>query len=175
MSMDGCISGRWRTSFRHTNIAGLLCLALATVAAAAPKAAQTVSDIRFWAAGDTTRVAIEVSGEFTYKSQRLSGPDRVFFDIEPAKLALKGDKPSTMPVNNGLVKQVRFAEKQPGTIRVVLDLEEGVEFTASQLSNPERLMVELRSAKKSKAAPAVTSSAPAPKPAEPPEIGRAHV
>ena len=167
MSMDGCISGRCRTSFRHTYIAGLLCLALAAVAAAAPKATQTVSDIRFWTAGDTTRVAIEVSGEFTYKSQRLSGPDRVFFDIEPAKLALKGDKPSTMPVNNGLVKQVRFAEKQPGTIRVVLDLEDGVEFTASQLSNPERLMVELRSAKKSKAAPVVTSSVPAPKPAEP--------
>jgi N-acetylmuramoyl-L-alanine amidase len=74
-------------------------------------------------------------------------------------LALKGNKPSTMPVNNGLVKQVRFAEKQPGTIRVVLDLEDGVEFTASQLSNPERLMVELRAGKKSKAAPVVTSSA----------------
>jgi N-acetylmuramoyl-L-alanine amidase len=149
-----------------------LCLALAAVGA--PKTPQAVSDIRFWVAGDTTRVAIEVSGEFTYKSQRLSGPDRVFFDIEPAKLALKGNKPSTMPVNNGLVKQVRFAEKQPGTIRVVLDLEDGVEFTASQLSNPERLMVELRAGKKSKAAPAVTSSA-APVPQEAPAPAAAKV
>lgn len=165
MSMDGCISGRCRTNFRRTYITAFLFLALTSVAAAAPKTTQTVSDIRFWTAGDTTRVAIEVSGEFTYKSQRLSDPARVFFDIEPAKLALKGGKPSTMPVNNGLVKQVRFAEKQPGIIRVVLDLEDGVEFTASQLSNPERLMVELRPAKKGKAAP-VSEAPAAPKPVE---------
>ncbi len=165
MSMDGCISGRCRTNFRRTYISAFLCLALATVAAAAPKTTQSVSDIRFWTAGDTTRVAIEVSGEFTFKSQRLTDPARVFFDIETAKLALKGGKPSTMPVKDGLVKQVRFAEKQPGTIRVVLDLEDGVEYTASQLSNPERLMVELRPAKKGKAAP-VSEAPVAPKPVE---------
>lgn len=161
MSMDGCISGRWRTSVRRTYITAAFGLMLAVAASGAPKATQTVSDIRFWTAGDTTRVAIEVSGEFTYKSQRLSDPARVFFDIEPAKLALKNGKASTMAVNDGLVKQVRFAEKQPGTIRVVLDLEDGVEFTASQLSNPERLMVELR-AKKGKAAPAAPVAPQAP-------------
>ena len=166
MSMVGCISGRCRTSVGRY-ITGFVYLALAAVAAAAPKAPQAVTDIRFWTAGDTTRVAIEVSGEFTYKSQRLEDPDRVFFDVEPTKLALKGNKPATLNVNNGLLKQVRFAENQPGTVRVVLDLEDGVEFTASQLSNPERLMVELRAGKKSKPAPVTTSAVPAPKPAEP--------
>lgn len=165
MSMDGCISGRCRTNFRRIYISAFLCLALATVASAAPKTTQSVSDIRFWTAGDTTRVAIEVSGEFTFKSQRLTDPARVFFDIETTKLALKGGKPSTMPVKDGLVKQVRFAEKQPGTIRVVLDLEDAVEYSASQLSNPERLMVELRPSKKVKAAP-VSETPVAPKPAE---------
>lgn len=120
--------------------ATFLALSAGSLRAATP----AITDVRFWSTGGSTRVAVEVSGEFQYVTQRISGPDRVFFDIETAKLALKAGKPSTISVHDGLLKQVRLAEKQPGTIRVVLDLEEGVECTASQLSNPERLMVELR-------------------------------
>ena len=50
----------------------------------------------------------------------------------------------TIPVGDHLLKQIRIAETQPGTTRIVLDLEQDADFTASQLSNPERLMVELR-------------------------------
>ncbi len=122
---------------------------------------EKVTDIRFWTAGDTTRVAVEVSGEFAYKAERLSAPERVFFDLTTTKLGLKPGKPTTIPVKDGLVKQVRLAEKLPGTIRVVLDLEDGVEYTVSQLSNPERLMVELRSKKgKIPTSKPETSSAP---------------
>jgi N-acetylmuramoyl-L-alanine amidase len=139
--------------------------AIASLASGAPKAVEKVTDIRFWTAGDTTRVAIEVSGEFRYKSQRLSGPDRVFFDLTETKIGLKDKKPSTIAVKDGLVKQVRLAEKEPGTIRVVLDLEDGVDYTVSQLSNPERLMVELKSKKAKSAAPRPeTTSAPVPPP-----------
>jgi N-acetylmuramoyl-L-alanine amidase len=108
---------------------------------------EKVTDVRFWTVGDTTRVAIEVSGEFTYQTQRIGGPDRVFFDLENTAVALKGNKPPTIPVGDSLVKQVRVATKKPGTIRVVLDLEDGVDYSVSQLSNPERLMIELRPAK----------------------------
>ncbi|MEO8131886.1 MAG: N-acetylmuramoyl-L-alanine amidase, partial [Bryobacteraceae bacterium] len=66
-----------------------------------------------------------------------------------------------------LVKKVRLAEKQPGTIRVVLDLEDGVDFTVSQLSNPERLMVELKSTKGKPANPKPESTS-RPEPALPP-------
>jgi N-acetylmuramoyl-L-alanine amidase len=164
MSMDGCISerclnekGRWQFS-----VVAVLVLALASIASAAPQAVEKVTDIRFWTAGDTTRVAIEVSGEFTYRAERLSAPDRVFFDLTNTKIALKAGKSSTIPVKDGLVKQVRLAEKQPGTIRVVLDLEDGIDYSVSQLSNPERLMVELRPKKAKGAAP--KSEAPQPKP-----------
>ncbi len=173
MSMDGCISGPCRNETRHgkcrfighwkfSTVAVFVC-AFAALVSGAPKAVEKVTDVRFWTAGDTTRVAIEVSGEFRYKSQRLSGPERVFFDLTETKVALKKG-PATIPVKDGLVKQVRLAEKQPGTIRIVLDLEDGVDYTVSQLSNPERLMVELRSLKKSK--PENTSS----KPTEPPAL-----
>jgi N-acetylmuramoyl-L-alanine amidase len=62
-----------------------------------------------------------------------------------------------IPVGDALLKQIRVAETQPGVTRVVLDLEAHeprVEFTASQLSNPERLMVELRLAGSDKDKPA---------------------
>jgi len=159
--MDVCISERrpnehasearrWQFS-----IVAIFLVAFATLSTAAPKslALEKVTDVRFWTAGDTTRVAIEVSGEFHYKTQRLNDPDRVFFDLDNTKLALKDKKFPTIPVGDGLVKQVRLAEKQPGIIRVVLDLEDGVDYSVSQLSNPERLMVELRSKKAKSAAP----------------------
>src|SRR5262249_46913910 len=47
-------------------------------------------------------------------------------------------------------------ETQPGVTRVVLDLEQAVEVTASQLSMPARLMIELRS--KDKPVPSAVSS-----------------
>ena len=70
MSMDGCISGRCRTNFRRICVVVYLCLALAAVGA--PKTTHAVSDIRFWVAGDTTRVAIEISGMSFFARMKTS-------------------------------------------------------------------------------------------------------
>ncbi|MBM3774804.1 MAG: hypothetical protein FJW37_06515, partial [Acidobacteria bacterium] len=40
-----------------------------------------IRDVRHWSLAEVTRVAIEASGEFEYRHERLSNPDRVFFDI----------------------------------------------------------------------------------------------
>ena len=42
----------------------------------------TVTAVRTWPAGDVTRVAIEVSGPFDFKYDRLQNPYRVYFDIK---------------------------------------------------------------------------------------------
>lgn len=131
-----------------------------------------VSDIRFWTLDGATRVAVEVTGEFKLRSDRLYNPDRVFFDIEgiqPAnRMVLQ-----RIPVGDSLLKQIRVAETQPGTTRVVLDLEPGVDFTWSQLSSPERLIIELRekgSARRS--LPPVPSSVATARTFRPPEAAR---
>jgi len=59
-------------------------------------------------------------------------------------------------VGDGLLKQIRIAETQPGVTRVVLDLEQRAEFTASQLAGPSRLMIELKL--KDRPAPPATGS-----------------
>jgi N-acetylmuramoyl-L-alanine amidase len=104
-----------------------------------------VSDIRFWSYEETTRIAVELSGEFEYHVERLHSPERVFFDIRNAKPALNGKK-SILTVEDKLVKRIRIAETQPGVTRIVIDLGAQVDYTASQLVNPDRLMVELRKA-----------------------------
>src|SRR5580704_4507530 len=144
MLKAGCISGR--RSSNRLRAAISLFLALASVVClnvtCFGQAANKVTAVRFWSTGDATRVAVEVSGEFKYKSDQLETPPRLFFDVQDAR---PGMAQKTIPVGDRLLKQIRVAETQPGTTRIVLDLEQDADFSASQLSNPERLMVELRS------------------------------
>src|SRR6187200_2619490 len=111
----------------------------------APPAAKTaVTAVRFWTLNDATRVVIEASGEFIFTSDRVSGPERIFFDVKGARLRLGSRGPHIIAVGDRLLKQLRIAETQPGVTRVVFDLESQADFSASQLTNPDRLIVELR-------------------------------
>jgi len=110
-----------------------------------PPASKTaVTAVRFWTLNDATRVVIETTGEFDFVSDRVAGPDRIFFDVKGARLRLGSKGPHTIPVGDHLLRQLRIAETQPGVTRIVFDLITAVEFTASQLTNPDRLIVELR-------------------------------
>jgi N-acetylmuramoyl-L-alanine amidase len=118
----------------------------------------SVTAVRHWAVSDVTRVAIEISGEFSFRSDRLHNPERVYFDILHARPLFGTRRAYSQTVEDRLLKRVRVAETTPGVARVVLDLADGVELSSSQLGNPYRLIVELRAG----AVPA----APAPAPAE---------
>src|SRR5438552_11673802 len=122
-----------------------------------------VTAVRFWTLPDVTRIAIETNGEFRFRTDRLYNPERIFFDLLATRPRLHVKGVHTTPVGDKLLKRIRVAETQPGMTRVVLDLEIAVEFTASQLSNPDRLMIELRPA----GTRPVTSNAPAPEVSKP--------
>jgi N-acetylmuramoyl-L-alanine amidase len=126
-----------------------------------------VTAVRHWSLGETTRIAIEVSGEFEYRQDRLSNPERIYFDIRGAKSLVGNQRIHTVTVGDGLLKQIRVSETQPEVTRVVLDLEVPADFSAAQLANPDRLVVELRR----KGAPAREGPKPAvPAPPEAPKI-----
>jgi N-acetylmuramoyl-L-alanine amidase len=149
-----------RTNLRPQFHAKVLVCALAAAslafAASSSSPPGKVTAVRFWSLGDVTRVAIEVSSDFHYKSDRLENPDRLFFDIQGARPAMVSKGMHLISVGDPLLKQIRIAETQPGVTRVVLDLESRAEFTASQLANPARLMIELRL--KDKPSPPTTTS-----------------
>ena len=157
---------------RFWRIAGSFLLAAPIAAFGATQNLQ-VTDVRFWSLPGTTRVAIETSGEFQFKSDHIPNPERLFFDIEGAKLKNAGRRIQIKNVSDKLLKRIRIAENVPGVTRVVLDLEDNVSFTASQLSSPDRLIVELRRtgapAPASVSAPATVTQIAAPdvKPAVP--------
>jgi N-acetylmuramoyl-L-alanine amidase len=106
---------------------------------------RSVTAVRHWSLGEVTRVAIEVNGDFQFRSDRLHNPERVYFDILNARPSIESRRLFSEQVNDRLLQRVRVAETVPGVTRVVLDLAEAVEATPSQLLNPHRLMIELRS------------------------------
>jgi N-acetylmuramoyl-L-alanine amidase len=124
----------------------VLIFALLAAALAASPAELRVTAVRCWSLPEATRVVIQVSGEFTYHAERAHHPERVFFDIFRSRPHIAGRRVYSSEVGDRLVKRVRVAETLPGVTRVVLDLDNAVEYTATQLSNPDRLVVELRSA-----------------------------
>jgi N-acetylmuramoyl-L-alanine amidase len=106
-----------------------------------------VTAVRHWTQGEAVRIAIELSGEFHYRSDRLHNPERVYFDLADTRPGL-GDKPywlENLPPGY-VVERVRLAQTTSSTTRVVLDLAGLAEITTVQLANPNRLVIELRPA-----------------------------
>ena len=104
----------------------------------------SVTAIRSWSLDGVTRIAVEVSGDFHFRTDRLHNPERVYYDIVDARPRIDGRRIWSREINDKLVQRVRAAEPSPGTTRIVLDLTVPVEVGVSQLSNPNRLMIELR-------------------------------
>lgn len=139
-------------------------LALAVCAAAAAEtsgggAPGELRSIRTWSGAEATRVVVELSRETKWKYGRLSNPDRLFIDFQETRTRL-GPKPFyAAEVGDSRAKRVRVAMRDPHTARLVLDLAGEVEFELSHLTNPERLVIELRTRGAKPAGPAPADTA----------------
>jgi N-acetylmuramoyl-L-alanine amidase len=101
-----------------------------------------VTGVRHWSTPDYTRVAIDVEQEVKFGSQRISHPDRIFFDLRDTKLAstLVG---KTFDVDDGFLKKIRVAEFQPGRTRIVLEVDDLASYDAFLLPDPYRLIIDI--------------------------------
>ena len=137
------------------------------LAQAQPNPSLTVTAVRHWSLSEVTRVAVEISGEFQFRTDRLHNPERVYFDILNSRPRIAPRPGYSETLEDRRVNRIRVAETAPGVTRVVLDLADGVAVSSSQLANPQRLVIEVRSAappaNPNKQQPAV-SAAPAAKP-----------
>jgi len=111
-------------------------------ASARRNALPRVTGVRHWSTPDYTRVAIDVEQEVTFDSQRISHPDRIFFDLRDTKLAstLVG---KTFDVDDGFLKKIRVAEFQPGRTRIVLEVDDLASYDAFLLPDPYRLIIDV--------------------------------
>ena len=127
----------------------------------------SVTAVRHWPQPDVTRVAIEMTGEFVFRTDRLHNPERVYFDILNSRPRIGARRFYSETVDDRLLKLIRVAETAPGVTRVVLQMADGVEAHTSQLVNPNRLIIELRieSAPAFVPAPGPAAAPPVPQPA----------
>ena len=95
---------------------GFAALGLAGLAAAD---SARVEHVRLAAQEGRTRLALDLSRAVEHKVFTLSNPERVVVDIRPARFAAQA---LPLPNGTGAVKRVRGANREDGSLRVVLDL-----------------------------------------------------
>jgi N-acetylmuramoyl-L-alanine amidase len=103
----------------------------------------TVRDIRHWSNPSYTRVVIDVEGEVQYRFGRLINPDRLYVDLIGAQMApqLQG---RSLDVSDRYLKGVRGAQNQAGVVRVVLDLKMLRDFHVFTMTDPYRLVIDIK-------------------------------
>lgn len=136
-----------------------------------------VSEIKFWSNPDYTRVAIYLERDVTWERQELMRPSpgggksgRIVLDLHNSRLS-----PSikNMTIGDGLLKGVRVAQNRPGVVRIVLDTENYREYKVFPLSNPARLIIDVRGDRRVELRKAEPSLTARPKPlgaSEPPAV-----
>lgn len=118
-----------------------------------------VTAVRHTIVGTTTRITVDLTGDFTYRSDRAHDPERIFFDIFMAKPRIGARNVYAQALSDRLVSRIRMAETSPGVTRVVLDLVTSVEFSASRAANPPRLVIDLKGPDDAPPVPATSSAA----------------
>ena len=100
-----------------------------------------VKGFRYWANDKYTRVVVDLSGPVKFTHNILSNPDRLYFDL--ANCSLLNNTIPSLPIENGILKEVRAGQFKHDTVRVVLDLQEIDNFTAFLLEGPHRLVIDV--------------------------------
>jgi N-acetylmuramoyl-L-alanine amidase len=103
-----------------------------------------VSEVRTWSASDYTRVALYLSRPVSFEKHELPAtadlPRRLALDLRPALLDGKAFR---HPVGDALLERVRAAQRDPETVRVVLDLATRDRYQLFTLQDPPRLIVDV--------------------------------
>jgi N-acetylmuramoyl-L-alanine amidase len=118
----------------------LLVLLLAPAVAFALQKAK-VKDIHYWSSPDYTRIAIELSVPVEFTRNRLSNPDRIFFDLKNASITK--EIAANLPVGDGILKAVRASQYNSETVRVVFDIEEIADSKCFLFESPAKLVIDL--------------------------------
>jgi len=142
----------------------LLALCLPVAAAAQKQPSVELRSVRSWSSAGTTRIIVELSRETKWKYGRLPNPERLFVDFANTRPQLGPKRIHVIAVGDTLVERARVALKDATTTRLVLDLTGDVDYELSHLTNPERLVIEL----KAKASAPRTAAASPAAPATPP-------
>jgi N-acetylmuramoyl-L-alanine amidase len=125
-----------------------------------------VESVNHVSAADYTRIIITLSGQAPHKlftvpadaGQNL--PARIVVDFSPAQRG--AGAPLSLPIRDGLLRQVRTGQFSPTTARVVLDIEQIDDYKTFALYSPYRLIIDVKG-KVQRETPALAEPTPAPR------------
>ena len=105
-----------------------------------------LNEIKHWSNPDYTRISLELDRDVTWEAHELgkSGPGkagRVYIDLKRTHL---GKNVKDITIGDGLLKGARIGQYKAEVVRVVLDIENIKDYKIFPLSDPARLVIDVR-------------------------------
>lgn len=112
--------------------------------AAVPTGPATVGAIHYWSDDTSTTVTVDLGALVFFDAHRITGPDRVYFDLQQTRMPAKlQGRLVQVGLEQTFVKKIRVAERGPGVTRVVLEITPNCVYSAMIAPDPYRLVVNL--------------------------------
>ena len=103
-----------------------------------------VAAIRHHSYDDGTRIVLEMGGQTPLKYDRLRRPERLYIDLFGSQMSEALIRGVKLQVDDTLLSTARLAQNRGNKARLVLDVRRSVSFDAFWLSNPTRLVIDIR-------------------------------
>jgi N-acetylmuramoyl-L-alanine amidase/type II secretory pathway predicted ATPase ExeA len=118
----------------------------------------SITDIRVLSKEKDAQVVVMLDNAVRYNSARVGSPERIYFDLYKARLN-PSVRQKTVSLQNGLLQWVRAAQNTDDVVRLVLDAEGAKDYSAQLLSDPYRLVIDVRAQPTGSVKSAASSSA----------------
>ncbi|MDO9289747.1 MAG: AMIN domain-containing protein [Thermodesulfovibrionales bacterium] len=107
-----------------------------------------IKNIRYKSFKGYTQVTIYLSVPVEFTKNRISKPERLYFDLKNTTLSKKVK--AILNAGDGILKTVRARQYSKDTVRIVLDVEKVEDFNASIFTKPARLVIDIYASKPGK-------------------------
>ncbi len=131
-----------------------------------------VDNVRYWESQKSVRVVVDLDGEPRFRQGDVQDPPRVFVDIDNARVR-SSLQARALPVESVMLENIRVAQHDVDTVRIVLDLVQLNNVTTFTLRDPDRLVIDVLG--DAPARPATTEAVPASETADRTQSGSAGV
>jgi N-acetylmuramoyl-L-alanine amidase len=106
----------------------------------------TLNEMKHWSNPDYTRISLELDRDVTWEAHELGKgaagkPGRVYIDLKRTRL---GKSVKDITIGDGLLKGARVGQYKSEVVRVVLDTENIKDYKMFPLSDPARLIIDVR-------------------------------
>jgi N-acetylmuramoyl-L-alanine amidase len=108
----------------------------------------TVTGIRYWSNPEYTRVVIDADRATPFQNNLLKKDpasdkfhQRLYIDLKNSRL---GCTKKAIPINDSLLKAARAGQYTADTVRVVIDINSFEDYNIFSLSNPFRIVIDVR-------------------------------